>query len=78
MAAPNRNYELKKHHKYVLNSLLFDSMISNLMNADNDYFIQDIHFASHFAAPWTLHPGAIAPLPTPLRYAHAHITLHKP
>jgi hypothetical protein len=52
--------DLKKVHKYLLNSLSFAS-ISNLLKAENDSFIQDILVA----APWTLHLRAVTPIAPP-------------
>lgn len=67
MAAPNKNYELKKIAVYIL--IVF-SVTENFFECGNsDLFISNIHLVAHFAASWTLLPGASAPLAPP--YASA-------
>lgn len=48
---------------------LCSSTILNLLSAENQLFIQDIHFSN----PWALPPGVAAPFPpTPHSYTTAY------
>jgi hypothetical protein len=61
-AATNRNYDLWKNYNYLLNFLVFGSVIQNVLRAKNHiFFIYNIHFS----VPWTLPPGEVAPLTAP-------------
>jgi hypothetical protein len=61
MAATNRNYDLQNQYKYLLNFPIFDSLVSNLLSAENNSF----HLKYLFCSPINLLPGAAATTPPP-------------